>query len=606
MRRKSVLLVAICSVIVALLLTSCGSAITEEESVPIEEGEVVTEKEEDTEEKEENVREEAQVTAPSAERPTYGGWLNACLSSDPAGFDEAIVTHCFVAYSQHVTNEHLFTGDITRGPSGTGETSWVGGGPTSHELQVPLLAEGWEMPDEETVVYHIRKGVRFHNKPPVNGREMTAHDVAFSVKRLYESPRSYLYLLSRPWAPESITAPDKWTVVVEWPQGAPPSTMHWLDDFAYVVPHEMIEEYGDLQDWRNACGTGPYILTDYVAGSCLTYERNPTYWRKDPFHPENTLPYPDGVQQLVIKDLSTRLAALRTGKIDRLAGIGWEDAAGFRRTSPELRDVKELSYIPYYVYMRVDKPELPFYDIKIRRALAMAIDRQAIAEQYYGGEAEVLGYPAQPRPEHAAFFTPLDELPESVQELFSYNPEKAKALLAEAGYPDGFKTEIVCTQSNVDALSLIKAYWTEIGVDLKLDVKESGVVTSMAVSKSHKEMFYRYRTTATWSVLVSERPGFEQNLSMIDDQRINETFERWQTLEYFLEPSKVHAEMKELVPYVLDNCWMIQFPVPYTHTMWWPWLKQYNGESMIGEQSNNENWIIYPWIDQDLKETMGH
>ena len=81
----------------------------------------------------------------------------------------------------------------------------------------------------------------------------------------------------------------------------------------------MIKEHGDVKDWRNLVGTGPFEITDWVEGSSITWTKNPNYWGYDEKYPENRLPYIDGMKMLVIPDVATRVAALRSGRIDVMA-----------------------------------------------------------------------------------------------------------------------------------------------------------------------------------------------------------------------------------------------------------------------------------------------
>ena len=99
----------------------------------------------------------------------------------------------------------------------------------------------------------------------------------------------------------------------------------------------------------------------------------------------------------------------------------------------------------------------------------LAIDNQAIKDDFYGGGAVVFTYPLRP---DAAGFRPLEEYSEAVQELFTYNPEKARELLAEAGYADGLKLNSVNVQDQVEQASIVQAYWADIGVDLQINVEE--------------------------------------------------------------------------------------------------------------------------------------
>jgi len=588
MRKKLVWLVVSCLMVAALLLASCAPAVTEEEEevvTPGEEEEVVTPEEE-----------EEAVAAP--EEPKYGGVYRG-RGGDPQGFDDAYAPP-WMCFTLNLTNEEMTTGDWTKGPAGTGESGWTGEIDTYFQhLQTASLAESWELPDAQTVIYHIRKGVHFHDKPPVNGREMTAEDVVYSIKRYTETPGSYGNTSTKPEERATVTAPDKWTVVLKYPPAAIGQHYMRFSDFCRVVPQEMVEEWGDLQDWRAACGTGPFILADYVNMSSLTFERNPNYWRKDPLHPENTLPYVDSLKLLIIEDTSTSIAAMRTGKLDHL-GVGWEDAESLMETNPELKYTRHLQGFSWNIFMRVDQPELPFYDVRVRRALAMAVDNRAIAEDYYGGNAHILTSPIMPAPEFDCMYTPLEEQNEIVQELFGYHPEKAKQLLAEAGYPDGFKATILCAGTG-DLLSIYKEYWAAIGVELEIEIKDWPVLASIAARRSHKEMILYYAGNSTPLAPASLAPHLWENLSMIDDQRVNEAFEK--VAENEANWDVVCSTLKETYPYVLEQCWMIEAPTNYDYNFWHPWLKNYHGEYSVGF-FNGPNFLMYIWLDQDLREEM--
>ena len=592
MKKKIVWLILSGLMVLSLLLASCAPAVTEEEEVvpPEEEKEVVTEEE----------------VAPPPGEPTYGGIITITLGSSMYGFDEAyVLPHMCATLS--LTHEDLMTGDWAKGPAGTGEITWQVG-LYNPSTETGCLAESWEMPDEETVVLHIRQGVHFQDKPPVNGREMTADDVVFTLERMCFSDLPIMAGLGELREHmRSVTATDRYTVVVK----ADPLYIYRLlvefTEIMKIMPSEAGGEYpGDFRDVENCIGTGPFMLEDEVAGSSLSFARNLNYWMKDPVHPENTLPYVDGVNMLIIPDASTRLAALRTGKIEKLGGgrggLGWEDRDSLLKTSPELQWTEGLA-IADLVGMRVDKPELPFYDVRVRRALAMGVDRQGIAEEYYGGNAEVFAFPIFPLPEYKDMFVPLDELPESVQEQYEYNPEKARQLLAEAGYPNGFKTEIVCTATQADILSVIKAMWADIGVDLELNVKERGVFRGMGMQHSYTQMFFSDVAQPDPHKFRAYLPGISHNLSMINDPYINEIFAVKLVKDVWGWDTLCQVMKEEAVPYILEQCWYIDPPAPMSYTFWQPWLKGYHGEGGIGHLNGN-SWTMYVWLDQELKKEM--
>lgn len=589
MKKKIVWLLVSCLMVVALLLVSCGPAVEEEEEV------IVT-----TEEEEEVVvPEEEEEVAPAPEGPEYGGEIRIAFSSGIQGFDEALSLN---PYTLGIHNEDLLTGDREKGPGGTGETSWIYMTLVPPHLRTGALATGWEVPDANTLIFNLRKGVRWHDKPPVNGREFVADDVVFTMNYIWSAPLAY-HSTAWPYDQyiESVETPDKYTVVINCQPGKIGWVHEVVGDYLKILPHEVIDEYGDMNDWENVVGTGPFILTEHVPGGTTTLERNPDYWMKDVFHPENQLPYVDSVKILIIPDTSTRIAAMRTGKIDRLYSLNWEEAADLIKTNPELEYVKYVSSSTSALWMRVDKPELPAYDLRVRQALSMAIDRQLMVDTLYGGEAELLTFPVTNIPELRHMYNSLEELPESTRELYEYNPDKAKQLLAEAGYPDGFQCEVIAYSGVVDTISVLKDYWSKIGVDLDIVVKEYGAYVGMAYTQRYKEMIWIGANGSIPAGYIYLQPKSMLNFSKVDDPTINEAFVR--ISEDYFDYYERGRHMKEIGPYILEQSLNVQFPAPYTYTFWQPWVKDYYGEVSIG-YINNHNWTGYVWLDQDMKEGM--
>jgi len=537
------------------------------------------------------------------EKPQYGGTFRQGWSRSPQFFDEAFGLF-FWATTMWQTNEVLMQGDWAKGPTGTGEASWLYNIIPPPGLRAGCLATSWEITKPGQFIFHIRKGVHFHNKAPTNGREMTAEDVAYSFNRLWKTPRSWQYG-SYPWDThwKSITATDKWTLVCECIDWRTEPLFAVLSTHTFVSPREVIEKYGDMNDWKNSCGTGPFMLTDYVTESSATFVRNPDYWGKDPLHPDNRLPYVDKLKYLIIPDRSTQMAALRTGKIDQLLVDSLDDAESLRNTNPELKHAEYPNGGSPAIFWRVDKPELPFKDKRVRQALTMAVDRKAIVDHFYRGHADVFNWPIPPLREYAEMYVPLDQMPEAIRDLYTYHPEKAKKLLAEAGYPAGFKTEIVCYSANVDLLSIVKANWAGIGVDLDLNVKEYGAYTTVGNKKTYEAM---YMSGEDPSVLrfTRLRPGYQFNYSMVDDQHINDVYQK--ITESYLIEGKQEQLMKELAPYLLDYCPYLTLPSSNLFNFWQPWIKSYSGEVEVGYLGSLYNFPKYVWVDQQLKgQTVG-
>ena len=192
-----------------------------------------------------------------------------------------------------------------------------------------------------------------------------------------------------------------------------------------------------------------------MQGNSNTYVKNPNYWGTEKINGvENKLPLVDKVVYRTIKDEATFLTALRTGKLDILETIRWSAVDELKKNAPQLQWSKWLNMSGTFLAMRVDTK--PFDDIRVRRALNFAVNKQEIVKEFYGGNAELYAYPQHP--DYLGYFEPLSSMPDSIKELYTYNPEKAKKLLAEAGVPKGFTFKVQvcsCYPDHIDLMPLI-------------------------------------------------------------------------------------------------------------------------------------------------------
>ncbi|MDP2918653.1 MAG: ABC transporter substrate-binding protein [Dehalococcoidia bacterium] len=543
----------------------------------------------------------------STDAPKYGGVLNVGIAVDILGFDEAFTSHWLV-YTLTLTNEELLSHDWSKGPGGTNQADYMLGGINRLDLKAGVIAESWEIPTKGTIIFRIRKGINWHNKAPVNGRELNAEDVVYSLKRVCTEPRSYIKVSYPAMAAGAeITAPDKWTVVIKTPLAEFGNMLTLLPDFASIIPKEVVDKYTDMRDWKVSVGTGPFMLTDFVSGSSASLVKNPGYWGKDPVGPGkgNQLPYLDGVKFLVIPDQSTRYTALRTAKIDWVPGVLWDDAASIRKTNPDITYRRYLLDSTVVLYMRLDKPELPFKDKRVRQALAMGIDQQMLKNVYYGGEAEILSWPIINTKEYKNAFVPYEQLPQAVKDLYTYNPDKAKKLLAEAGFPSGFKTKVQVynTPPYIDVLSQVKAMWAKIGVELQIEPLDYAVITSLAARRAYDEMMYAGNSgIGTYFKMINFNGPSQFNGSYVDDAKVKEAYTKAQDLAGIDEKGQDDLH-RELMPYVLEQAWVLTRPAPYTYVFWHQWLKGHNGEIFTGYY-NVYAFPKFAWLDLGLRMKM--
>ena len=266
---------------------------------------------------EEKPQKEAVALAP--EKPKYGGTLNILQAADITNFDPAISG----APTQSYTQEYLVEADWSKGPAGTGEYDFVYSAGLQEQFR-GSIAESWQIPQIGTFIFKIRRGIHWALDPSseasrlVNGRELTVNDVISSIKRLVASPRAYFNVFSPDMAKNlTIEETAPWEVTIKTPVDPWWAFIEFIGGFGVsVFAPEVVQKYGDLSNWRNAVGTGTYMLKESVPGSSATLVRNPNYWDKNPIGPGkgDQLPYLDSVKLLIILDPSTRLAAISSPK----------------------------------------------------------------------------------------------------------------------------------------------------------------------------------------------------------------------------------------------------------------------------------------------------
>ncbi|MBI2850928.1 MAG: ABC transporter substrate-binding protein [Chloroflexi bacterium] len=552
---------------------------------------------------------------PAPEPPQYGGTITYRIASDPTNWDSGLNRRGGALVS---TVYQQFIGlDWTQGPAGSGAKDRVLA-VRSFDYYGPEIAESWKMPEIGVWVLQIRKGVHWQPVPSeagrlMAGRELTADDIVSGFNRLFnrdgKTPDSWI-LFSQPTVAKTATIEKTgpMEVTVRTPQEYM-TAFSWLisgSGFYRIYPPDVINKYGNMGNWRNAVGTGPFMLVDYVPGSQMLYKKNPVYWEKDPVGPGkgNQLPYADELRELIIPDLSTALAALRTGKLDLMLDTQLVDAQSLWKTAPKLEYLRNLS-ATWVLAMRQDKKDKPYSDVRVRQALMMATDFDSIKNSYYAGQAEIDVWPLNSS--YTDWYVPLAQMPQSVQDLYKYNPDRAKQLLKEAGYPNGFKVSIAVqsTSERIDELSIYKDMWAKVGVELVLDIKETGAYATLtAAGNPYEEMLYR-----------SIGPGFEQTLYMAfsrgpaiwNPSHINdptgsvpvvEDFFTQYNANIFVNMPKLNQLIKDHNRFIMEQAYVIPKPAPFTYNFWWPWLKNNYGQTT--------GLLRYAWVDQSLKKSMGY
>jgi peptide/nickel transport system substrate-binding protein len=272
--RKPILLLTICLVVAGLLLAACSKQATTpvtSTSKPVTTTTTATTSTTTT---------TKATTTTAAQTPQIGGTLTIAYGTNIQGWDHAKYPPGYL-YQLVYPYDGLVLDDWSKGLAGTGQYDYVQGQQKRVDCTVGQLAESFEMPQQGTIIFHIRHGVHFALDPNnaasvlVGGREVTADDVVFSMKRELSSPTSYLSV-SEPLMAHStnVTKIDNYTVQVMTPPACLDSMWLMLPGREVWAP-EVIAKYGDATDWHNTVGTGAFMVQDYVSGSAVTFARNP-------------------------------------------------------------------------------------------------------------------------------------------------------------------------------------------------------------------------------------------------------------------------------------------------------------------------------------------
>jgi peptide/nickel transport system substrate-binding protein len=446
----------------------------------------------------------------SAQTPKRGGTLRLTVIVDPLHFDP----HQTLSFATMVPLSFVYSRLVK-----------VKAGPTVKPMTYPIegdLAESWSQPSETTYVFKLRKGVRWHPKPPVNGRELTAEDVKYTYER-------FLSTKGNPNRPvlesvEKIEALDKHTVKFTlsepnaWFLDMLASTSTW------IVAKECVEKFGDLKKVESAVGTGPWMLERWEPNVRLFYTRNPHYF-------VSGLPYADNVDVLIDKDPSSRLAKWLSGQTDfgpeYQQCVRWLELPQAKQRKPGLQTAEYVWFTSGSTGLKLSVP--PFGDIRVRRALSRATNQAEIYESLAFSQGNFAFNPAVPAA-HAEWSVPIDQLGPEGRKLYEFSIPDAKRLLAEAGFPSGFKTTVEAPGTGygpdfMDAVQITLKNWKEAGIDAQLQLKEYGAFISSTIFGKFDQMFLGLRGAWTDPEAYFYRtymPGQPLNVMGVNDPKLTD------------------------------------------------------------------------------------
>ena len=324
---------------------------------------------------------------------------------------------------------------------------------------VPCVAESWTI-DENVFTFKIRQGIKFHNGDP-----LTAHDVKFSIDRFGD-----MSLSTNPWSYYLSTLYNKIETIVvddytfQFVSARPEPAQMIIFAWTRILPKNYYESVGMEEFRKNPIGSGPWKFVELIPETSCKLEANTEYWNPD------EIPHYQYYVDLQVPEEATRIAMLQRGEVDIAYGITYDRLA-------ELRDegfgtvVVGFPSLSNYTYQGTWLPDAgPTGDIRVRKAMSYALNRQEICDTWFAGLAKPGGTWFM----HEGSFGWTDAL----GQMDPFDPAMAASLLAEAGYPEAFEDPTIhfyTTPAGQDYLLLLVDYWQDAGIDVQIEVVDSTV-----------------------------------------------------------------------------------------------------------------------------------
>lgn len=419
---------------------------------------------------------------------------------------------------------------------------------------VGVIAEDWEIIDDTNIIFNIRKGVKFHN-----GDELKASDVHFSLKRAYDM--GYAAADLSPIDFEKSEAVDEYTYKMVLQHPYAPIISKLSASSAVIVPQKVVEEEGDDYLSTNPVGTGPYKLKEWKQGDRIELVKNEDYWGEA-----------KGVKNIVmrvISEVANRAIEVEIGGVDIAYDVSPNDIERLK-SNPDVEVHQDLGLSTTYIAFNCQKE--PYTDKKVRQAVAYALDIDSIADAVYFGTGTVAKSVLAPT---------VWGFSEEVETL-GYDPEKAKTLLAEAGFADGFKTNIWVSKSQqrIDIAEIAQNQLANVGINAEIKILEWGtflealqnkeleifLLGNSVTSGDGDELYYQFHSES----------NFSGNTAYFRNEEIDEMIEKSRLA---IEPEERAKILGEIQQAVIEEA---------------PWIPVWHGEIVTAVRSNVKGFENYP------------
>ena len=424
---------------------------------------------------------------------------------------------------------NMFDGLVTRGPD---------------MKIVPEIAESWKWLDDTICEFKIRKGITFHN-----GEALTAEDVEFTFNRITKeggmdgesSPRKGLL------GPlESVEMVDDYTIIFKLSEPWP--VLLKMLPHQQIVPKDYLEEVGTKEFRKHPIGAGPFKFVEGKLNERIVLERFDDYYGGSPDLP------PVGVAPLktvifeILPESSTRVAALLSGACDIIQVVPAVDVPLIEK-NPNCVIKYSRGTVAYNLEMGVTKP--PFDNLKVRKAMTYAVDRDLLIEMLYDGKGSVFAGP----------LFPYEEMFDTSLKPYGYKLELAKVLLKEAGYPDGFSIVLDTAATFKETAEVIAGMLAEVGIKCTVRLWEWGVLKPLLLKGERNLILQDWGSSILDPVgyvdakfLTKGRGNYSQYSNAEVDKCINEG-------AITIDPAKRKEIYKEMQRIIYEECPTIGFSI---------------------------------------------
>jgi peptide/nickel transport system substrate-binding protein len=442
---------------------------------------------------------------------------------------------------------------------------------------VPDVSAGFEQPDELTYLFKLRRGVRFHDIEPANGRELTADDVVFSYQRLNTvlnpiDPGFMARIADR------VEALDTHTVRITTKRPYA-STMQVLGGFWYaIVAREAVEAWGDLA--KRALGSGPFMLDSFEQETGATLRRNPNYYQPG-------LPYLDRMELPVVTDTTNLLTQFRTRALDvntaPLDGPRWN---ALRKELSGVQSSKTPGILDPWIGINLRRP--PFNDIRVRQALDLLIDRRDMISKLAFGDGNLNG----PIPwGNERWALPQTEL----ETAYRTDREEAIRLLKAAGIGERKLMHRVTPALPLgeEIGTMLKEQLRPAGLDVQIDVREQNDwIQTVILEHDFDTCGFAWFPVLDPTVslrFVDRDDLFSGFMFGFDDSHVAELYDKVQLTFEFDQRREAMWELQRAV---------LAYHGPVLHTfdsyqygLWWPWVRNWNPANTELNFYSAEHWV---------------